>query len=357
MVEQSSGELRRFGLTIGHKQHKYEGNPPLASWFEIDFIPKAFEMPQRRASIGLRLFAIALTIAAALMAGRAAADDLDAIRSRGTLVWGGDRNGGGPYVYPDEKNPKIDRGFEVDLADLLAESLGVKAVFKQGDWEKVPELIERGVDHDGIDIAMNGYELTSQHEMLYLCSAPYYVYGFQLLVRLDSRIHSWKDLESDKGRPAKIGALVGSAALRYLQDKQKNKELNIQPITYDGTTDSMNRVVDGADDGTLQDDPTAIFYADQFPRLRRVGRPVSQGYYVILMDKHETRLKQAIDAALEKLIDDGELKALYDRWDLSGKSQMLAHCAICTKSSRRPNTRRFWKSCATIGRFCSKRPA
>lgn len=281
-------------------------------------------MPQRFTPIALRLFAIALAIATALMARYAAADDLDQIRSRGTLVWGGDQNGGGPYVYPDERDPRIIRGFEVELADLLAKSLGVKAVFKQGDWEKVPELIDRGVEHGGIDIAMNGYELTPEHERLYLCSAPYYVYGFQLLVRLDSRIHSWKDLESDKGRAPKIGALVGSAALRYLQDKQKNKELRIQAISYDGTTDSMNKVVDGVDDGTLQDDPTAIFYADQFPKLRRVGRPVSQGYYVVMMGKHETRLKQAIDGALQKIIDDGELKTLYDRWDLSGKSQMLA---------------------------------
>ena len=57
--------------------------------------------------------------------------------------------------------------------------------------------------------------------------------------------------------------------------------------------------------------------------MRRVGRPVGQGYYVALTGKGETRLGEGLDAALEKLIADGRLKKLYDRWDLSGESQML----------------------------------
>ena len=51
---------------------------------------------------------------------------------------------------------------------------------------------------------------------------------------------------------------------------------------------------------------------------------VGEGYYVALVGKNETRLKQAIDDALDQIIRDGRLKALYDRWDLSGKAQILA---------------------------------
>lgn len=252
-----------------------------------------------------------------LAARPAQADVLDQIHQRGQLLWGGDTNGGGPYAFPDEKNPDIIRGFEVEIADALAKSLGVKARFVQGEWADVPSLLDRGQ----IDIALNGYELTPERERDYLCGVPYYVYGFQLMVRTDSFIHSWADLERDRSPAPKISALDGSAALHYLQT---NPQLRVQAIGYQGTTDSMQKVLDKVDDGTLQDDPTAIYYADQFPGLRRVGRPVSEGYYVILMGKHETRLKQAIDDALEKMIRDGSLKAIYNRWDLSGKAQMLA---------------------------------
>jgi len=277
-------------------------------------------VPERSYLARFRGLALLAGIAAILAVRPAAADTLDRIQQRGELIWGGDLNGGGPYVFPDEKDPKIIRGFEVELAEMLAKSLGVKADFHQGDWEKVPELINRGE----IDIALNGYELTPRWQQRFLCSIPYYAYGFQLLVRRDGPIHSWTDLEHTNGRRPKVGALVDSAALDYLQANVRDGRLRIEPISYDGTTDSMNQVVAGLDDGTLQDDPTAIFYANQFPALRRVGRPVSEGYYVALMGQNETRLKQAIDGALNQFIHDGSLKALYDRWDLSGKAQMLA---------------------------------
>src|SRR4051812_13252204 len=66
-----------------------------------------------------------------LSARPAAADALDEIHRRGTLIWGADQSGGGPYVYPDKD--QVLRGFEVELADMLAAELHVKAQFQQGD--------------------------------------------------------------------------------------------------------------------------------------------------------------------------------------------------------------------------------
>ena len=57
---------------------------------------------------------------------------LDRIRQRGTLLWGADQEGGGPFVYPSPDDPTKLVGFEVELAQLIAEHLGVKPVFSQG---------------------------------------------------------------------------------------------------------------------------------------------------------------------------------------------------------------------------------
>ena len=56
-----------------------------------------------------------------LVCAPVAADTLDDIQQRGELVWGADQEGGGPYVFPDEDNPDVLRGFEVELAAMLAE--------------------------------------------------------------------------------------------------------------------------------------------------------------------------------------------------------------------------------------------
>ena len=50
------------------------------------------------------------------------------------LRWGGDVQGGEPYVFEDPKRPNTLVGFEVEIADALAAALGVRAEFVQNDW-------------------------------------------------------------------------------------------------------------------------------------------------------------------------------------------------------------------------------
>lgn len=79
-----------------------------------------------------------------LLPAAARPDALEGIRQRGELVWGGDQEGGGPFVFPHEDDPSRVTGFEVELADALAAHLGVKARFFQGPWDKMPELLRTG---------------------------------------------------------------------------------------------------------------------------------------------------------------------------------------------------------------------
>ncbi len=245
----------------------------------------------------------------------AAADALDDVQRRGALIWGGDQEGGGPYVFPDEKDPNVLRGFEVELAEMLAAELHVKAQFKQGQWDKLPLLL------DGtIDVVLNGYELTPARQRDYLCTRPYYVYGLQLLVRADSPNRVWTAFENPAKR-LRVGALTASAAQAYLQAQPR---LNIEVIGYDGTTDAMQHVVDRVLDATLQDDCAASYYLPRFPELQAVATLGANGYYVAMVGKNETRLHAALDNALDKIIADGRLKALYDRWNLHGDAQVAA---------------------------------
>ena len=140
---------------------------------------------------------------------------LERIRQRGELIWGGDAEGGGPFVYPREDDPSQVRGFEVELAQLLAEKLGVAARFSQGQWDKLPELLDRG----DIDLVLNGYEWTPAWGERFGASIPYYVYQLQWLVRRDEqRLQSLADLakpaDDRKFRVAVLGGSAAETALR-----------------------------------------------------------------------------------------------------------------------------------------------
>ena len=62
----------------------------------------------------------------------------------GRLLYGSDKEGGGPYAYPEPDAPRGMAGFEVELMERLAGDLGVEPVFSQGQWDKLLQVLDSG---------------------------------------------------------------------------------------------------------------------------------------------------------------------------------------------------------------------
>ena len=256
-----------------------------------------------------------LLAVAAIVCGAAGAAELDAVRARGELVWAGDQEGGGPHVFVDPDAPSRLAGFEVELAALIAGELGVKPRFQQGQWDRLPLLLGRTAD-----CVINGIELTPERRRDYRCSRSYFAYALQLVARRDAPPPALAALAtpSPAGR-WRIGVLTGSAAETAAREGGWEAEV----VGYDGTVDSLEQLAGGVLDAVLMDDCIFNFYADRFPTLRTVERPFAGGSYTVLTAPDTPRLAAEIDAAIGRLIGDGRLKSLYDRWDLAGRQQML----------------------------------
>ena len=270
-----------------------------------------------RLTLCWRSLLLALLALIAALPATSHADDLAGVKQRGTLVWGGDQEGGGPYVYPSDEDSEVIVGFEVDLAEALADYLEVEPEFFQADWDSMPDMLKA----KKIDIMLNGYEWTPIRADAMQPSMPYYVYGLQLLVRKDDQsITSWDDLCAPKadGSKRKLGALVGSAAEDYLRE---GYEEDCEVIAYDGNTDAMREVETGKLDGTLQDTPIASFYAPSFPELRAIGEPVGEGYYVIFAREGEEALIHQLNEALIVLLRKGDLERIYRKYGIWDENQ------------------------------------
>lgn len=239
-------------------------------------------------------------------------DTLDVIRQRGTLVWGADAEGGGPFVFPRDDDPSRFQGFEYEIAELLAQRLGVKAKFAQGQWDKLPELLDRG----DIDVVLNGYEWKRQWIGRYAVSLPYYVYELQAMVRTDDeRYQSLDDL-----RTARVAVLGGAAGEAFLQQRFGD---SVHLVRYDGSTDAMRAVELGIDgvDAIVQDLAITTFYERRFPKLRRLEGPVAPGYYVALVRKEDQSLLRAINGAILESWQDGSLPAILVRYGMWNETQ------------------------------------
>ncbi|GIW94516.1 MAG: amino acid ABC transporter permease [Pirellulaceae bacterium] len=261
------------------------------------------------------------------------ADQWDELQQRGVLRWGGDEEGGGPYVYPDPSDPSRRVGFEVELADLLARRLGLRAEFCQGQWDRLPDLLQRG----DIDIVLNGYEWTPVWAERFGTTIPYYIYDLQLLARRsDSSIESWEDLR--RGPRKRVAVLGGSAAQAYME---KHFAGDVELVLYEGVTDAMRAVELGTDglDATVQDGPIVTFYLERgFPGLKRVGQPVGRGFYTILVRKGERRLLERLNQAILDSLRDGSLRAILERYGLWDENQQLRALECDAGGSFRPGS-------------------
>ncbi len=90
--------------------------------------------------------------------------DLEYVKSKGTLVVGIT-----DFAPMDYRDGEEWAGFDAELAEAFAESLGVKLKLKEIDWNKKTELLENG----DIDCIWNGMTMTKEQQDTISCSVPY----------------------------------------------------------------------------------------------------------------------------------------------------------------------------------------
>lgn len=223
-------------------------------------------------------------------------DALERVRAAGVLRWGADIQGGAPYIYEDPDKPGGIKGFEVALADALAAELGVKAEFVQNDWAALVPSLERGT----FDIVMNGLEITPARAGRVLFTRPYYIFASRMMARRDDPSIG-VDLEALKGK--RIGTLASSFTADQLL------AVGIDPIYYEDQQGPYDDLVLGRIDAVFHDDIITGRYGEFRPELRVVG-DLADGFYGIATRKEDASLHEAVDEALETLIQSGKLEEI-----------------------------------------------
>jgi polar amino acid transport system substrate-binding protein len=242
-----------------------------------------------------------LFLGASLVARPARAGAREELSNPGELRWGGDLQGGEPYVYEDPKEPGKIRGFEVEIAQALARELGVASRFVQTDWSTLVPALERG----DLDLVLNGLEDTPQRRARILLSIPYFVYGETLTVRRGAR---YRNLEELAGR--RVGTLNQTVAHDLL------KQSRVEIVLYEGQQEPYFDLAKGRTEAVLLDHIIANRYGCPLSELECRRDDLARGYYVAAVARGKTALLAAIDGGLRRLIESGELQKILERYSL-----------------------------------------
>jgi polar amino acid transport system substrate-binding protein len=232
--------------------------------------------------------------------------------SSGVLRWGGDAEGGAPFVESDPVNPSTLRGFDVEVAAILAEGLGRTPQFVQVAWSSIDASVRRG----DFDIGMSGVEDTPARRAQLLVTIPYYEFREVLTVRRAdaAKFRSLADL-----RGKRVGTLGGTQAYELLLAAGPTDA--IVAVSYDDDVHPYTDLADGRLDGVLLDNIIAARAERRTPGLFTQPTPAAVGHYVGVLARGQEALRDQIDAILRGAMRDGRLDRIYRRWEIYDDSE------------------------------------
>jgi polar amino acid transport system substrate-binding protein len=265
------------------------------------------------------------------------------------LRWGGDAEGGAPFVEADPADPARLIGFEVEIAELLARDLGRAPRFIQVAFTSLDASATRG----DFDVGLSGIEDSAARRTRLAVTIPYYEFREILTVR-----------EMDRNRFRTLGDLRGrrvatlGATLAYDMLVAAQGEHGIVPVTYEDDVHPYSDLVLGRVDAVVLDYVLAERGVMRNPGLVNQRVDLGVGRYVGVLAPHQTALRDRIDGILRQAMRDGRLETIFRRWNMwnedqprfyarvlaSDTSEMVPPVAGAAALSVREATRRYLPS-------------
>lgn len=241
--------------------------------------------------------------------GESADDLLAQIKERGSIIVAMEGTWA-PWTYHDEDDNLV--GYDVEVAQNIAEKLGVEVEFVEGEWDGLLAGLETG----RYDIMVNGVGVTKERAEKYNFSTPYAYNKTAVIVRGDyDEISSMEDLKGKKtantitstyaSQAEAYGATVTGVddlnqTIELLLSKRIDATLNAEVVFNDYKKEHPEA------------DVKIATYSDQ---VEEIAIPIRKGDDTVT-------LLEAVNDALDEMAKDGTLTELSEKYfgmDISKK--------------------------------------
>jgi polar amino acid transport system substrate-binding protein len=256
-------------------------------------------------------FAVALTFAMLMTVGLRAQEPV--------LRWGGDAEGGSPFVEADPNDPTRLEGFDVEVAELIAHALDRRPEFVQVSFASLDQSAIRG----DFDIGLSGVEDTPARRAMVAASVPYYEFRAVLTVREADR-ETYPTLADLRGR--RVATLAGTIAYDILL--AASREHGVVPVSYDDDVHPYSDLAIGRVDAVLLDHVLAERAMSRNEGLVTHPEAVEVGWYIIITAPGNIELRDRVNEILREAMQDGRLEAIFRRWNIWNEDQPVLFARV-----------------------------
>ncbi len=262
--------------------------------------------------IALNLPAMVLAASLCIAGTAQAAGTLEKIRNSETIVLA-NRKASLPFSYLDERGMPI--GYTLDICLKLIEAVKRELKLPRLDvrYLTVSPSDRIGAIVDGkADLECGSTTNNAERRKQVAFTVPHFVYGIRMLVRSDAGIRDWPDLRGKRVVTTRDTTTVG-----LLAERDKVRALNLTLLEGQDHDDSFSQVQKRAADAFAMDDVLLYGLRAGSPNpadFAIVGDALSVETYAIMLRKNDPAFKAVIDREMTRLITNGELTVLYDKW-------------------------------------------
>ncbi len=229
-------------------------------------------------------------------------DEYDEVMARGSLIVGVEGTYS-PYTFHGDDGELT--GFDIDVAKAIGERMGIEIDFKEAEWDSL--LV--GVDTGVYDTLINDVGITAERKLKYDYAGPvlYHIQNVYVLKDNDD-IHGLEDLNGKK-----LATNITGAMVPYFES------LGVQIVGISTSEEAQNLLQRGDCDFLSTYPEMMEDYWKQHPEARENTKIAFALTDYLTMEgipfrKGETRLRDAVEAALEEMRQDGTLSAISIKW-------------------------------------------
>lgn len=234
-----------------------------------------------------------------------------AVRAKGTLLAGSDV-AYAPVEFFDTDGKTV-IGIDADLAKAVGKQLGVEIKLVNGTFDGLITSLRS----KRIDLVMSAMSDTKKREAQ-IDFVDYFTAGTSILVKKGNPEHI-SSLDDFCGKTIALqrGTTQDDVSAAQVTKCAKLKK-PLTVLKFDRDTEALLQVKQGRAVADMNDYPVAAYTVKQAPAdFEVVGQQIEAGPYGIGVRKEDTQLRDAIRAAVQAIIDNGEYAAVLSKWQVT----------------------------------------